>query len=231
MSGSSLVDNQQAVTGMEVVLGGVVSVVAQPEAPEDSKTDRKPYTNIPSSADLKEELTRVSRETHLKLVLKNAFFAVLAVSAVAVLLSMLFMPVMRIYGTSMSPTLNEGNIVAAVKSPTLEQGDIVAFYYNNKVLVKRVIAGSGSWVDISEDGKVSVDGQELDEPYVEELALGESDITFPYQVPESRYFVIGDNRAVSIDSRSSSIGTIAEDQIIGKMMLRIWPLAEFGLVK
>lgn len=142
----------------------------------------------------------------------------------AVLVATLWLPVLQIYGSSMTPTLEEGDIVVSIKSKTYETGDIVAFYYNNKILIKRVIAGSGDWVDLDEDGTVYVNGEKLDEPYVKDKAFGECDLELPYQVPESRIFVMGDHRSVSVDSRSKAVGCVAEEQIVGKLVFRIWPL-------
>ena len=146
------------------------------------------------------------------------------------LVAVLLLPVLQIYGTSMNPTLDEGNIVVSVKGTQFETGDVVAFYYNNNVLVKRVIAQAGQWVDIDQDGNVYVDGVQIDEPYVTEKSLGECNIDLPYQVPESRIFVMGDNRDVSIDSRNTSVGCIAEEQLVGKIVFRVWPLMEIGAV-
>ena len=154
----------------------------------------------------------------------------ITVAAVAVLVAVLLLPVLQIYGTSMNPTLDEGNIVVSVKGTQFETGDVVAFYYNNNVLVKRVIAQAGQWVDIDQDGNVYVDGVQIDEPYVTEKSLGECNIDLPYQVPESRIFVMGDNRDVSIDSRNTSVGCIAEEQLVGKIVFRVWPLMEIGAV-
>ncbi len=153
------------------------------------------------------------------------------VAAVAVLVAVLLIPVLRIYGNSMTPNLVEGDLVVSLKGANFKRGDIVAFYYNNKVLVKRVIAFDGEWVDISEDGELSINGEVQSEPYVQSQALGTCDIELPYQVPEDRYFVMGDKRAVSIDSRSSAIGCVAKEQIVGKIVFRIWPLTKFGPVR
>ncbi len=200
---------------------------ANAPAPEEPQT---PPVQVPALDDLKDELARSSQKSHFTNAWRNAAFAIIAVAAVAVLVSMLFVPVLRIFGNSMTPTLKEGSTVLAFKTTDLKQGDIVAFYYNNKVLVKRVIAGPGSWVDIDKEGRVTVNSVKLDEPYVAELALGECDIELPYQVPENRYFVMGDHRSTSIDSRSSTIGCVSPDQLVGRVTASIWPPDTFGLV-
>lgn len=162
--------------------------------------------------------------------LMETVFTLITVAAVAVLVAVLLLPVLQIYGTSMAPSLTEGNIVVSLKGGQFKTGDVVAFYYNNKVLVKRVIANAGDWVDIDEDGNVFVNNVELDEPYVTEKALGDCNIELPYQVPESRVFVMGDHRSVSIDSRNTAVGCVAEEQIVGKIVYCIWPLDNFGKV-
>ena len=140
---------------------------------------------------------------------------------------MLILPVLQIAGTSMEPSLNEGNIVLLLKTKKMKTGDLCAFYYSNKILIKRVIATPGDYIWIKTDGTVVLNGEELDEPYISEKALGECDVEFPYQVPENNYFVMGDHRETSIDSRSSVIGCIAQDQLLGKIFCKIWPLPEF----
>ena len=154
----------------------------------------------------------------------------MVVAALAVLIATLWTPVLQIYGSSMTPTLEEGQIVVAVKTSEFGQGDLVAFYIGNKLLVKRVVAGPGDWVDIRTDGTVLVNDEELDEPYLTEKAAGESDLEYPYQVPESRYFLMGDNRLTSVDSRNSAVGCVAEEQIAGKIWLCVWPLSDFGRI-
>ena len=184
-------------------------------------------TQFPSAAEVEQELKREHYKRRYRQVLKSTIFALLTASAAAVLVATLWLPVLQIYGQSMTPTLSDGEIVFSVKSSQLEQGDVVAFYYNNKILVKRVIAVSGDWVDITPEGNVYVNSELLDEPYLEEKALGDCNIELPYQVPESRIFVMGDHRSVSIDSRNTAVGCVAEEQIVGKLVFRVWPLDAF----
>jgi signal peptidase I len=162
---------------------------------------------------------------------RSTVYALITVAAVAVLVATLWLPVLQIYGSSMTPTLKSGQLVLSLKSNNVKTGDIIAFYYNNKILVKRVIATSGDWVDVSDDGTVYVNGEELDEPYVKEKALGDCNITFPYQVPDSRYFVMGDHRSTSVDSRNTAVGCVSEEQVVGHLVFRIWPLEKFGTIE
>ena len=187
--------------------------------------------DAPSFSELNKEQQRLrTRKTY-----QRAFFKTVGVlcvvAAISVLLTTLWMPVLQIYGSSMSPTLEPGDLVLSVKNEKLETGDVVAFYQGNKLLIKRVIATSGQWVDIDNDGVVTVDGQVLDESYIKELSLGNCDIELPHQVKEAHYFIMGDNRDTSLDSRANTIGDIAEEQIEGKVVFRIWPLNKFGSVQ
>lgn len=184
----------------------------------------------PSVEQIEAELRRVKYKRDYRRALKGTVYALVTVAAISVLVATLLLPVLKIYGGSMTPTLVDGDIVLSLKSGEFSQGDVVAFYYNNKILVKRVIAQAGDWVDIDENGVVSVNGQAIDEPYLEDRALGECDIALPYQVPDGRWFVMGDHRSVSVDSRSSSVGCIAQEQIVGRLVFRVWPLPAFGQV-
>lgn len=189
---------------------------------------KKDLQEIPDIPLLEVELKRVQYRKRYRIVLKSTVYTLITVAAIAVLVATLWMPVLQIYGNSMTPTLSNGNIVVSVKADDFRNGDIIAFYYNNKILIKRVIAGPGDWVDIKEDGTVYVNSEKLDEPYLTEKALGDCNIELPYQVPESRLFVMGDHRSVSVDSRNTAVGCVAEEQIVGKIVFRVWPLNEFG---
>ncbi|MBQ4055178.1 MAG: signal peptidase I [Clostridia bacterium] len=188
----------------------------------------KKQLTMPTTDQLEAELKRVKYRRRYAKTLKSTLFVLITVAAAAVLIAVLFLPVLQIYGSSMTPTLEENDIVLSVKGAELETGDLVSFYIGNKLLVKRYIAGPGQWVDIDEYGNVSVDGKPLDEPYISEKALGDSDIEYPYQVPENRIFVLGDHRTTSVDSRNTTIGCISDEQIVGKIVFRIWPLNKMG---
>ena len=190
---------------------------------------------MPTAKELEEELGRVRYRTRYRKVLRSTIYTLITVAAIAVLVATLLLPVLQIYGSSMTPTLTDRDIVLTVKTSEFESGDVVAFYYNNKILVKRVIAHAGEWVDITPEGDVYVGSTQqnmklLDEPYVMEKALGDCNIEFPYQVPESRVFVLGDHRSVSVDSRNTAVGCVAEEQLVGKLIFRVWPLDVFGEV-
>lgn len=200
-------------------------------APKEQAPDQQEQAvELPTTAELQAEVDRRGKQRRFAGAILSTTNTLITVAAVAVLVAVLLLPVLQIYGTSMNPTLDEGNIVVSVKGTQFETGDVVAFYYNNNVLVKRVIAQAGQWVDIDQDGNVYVDGVRIEEPYVTEKSLGECNIDLPYQVPESRIFVMGDNRDVSIDSRNTSVGCIAEEQLVGKIVFRVWPLMEIGAV-
>ena len=186
---------------------------------------------VPTTDQIRGELERVRYRKKFANTLRSTIFILIVVSASAVLIAVLLLPVLRIYGHSMNDTLDEGDVVVSIKGSNFDTGDIIAFYYNNKLLVKRVIGLPGDWVDIDESGNVYVNQVMLDEPYLNSKAFGETNITLPYQVPESRIFVLGDNRDVSIDSRNTSVGCVAEEQIAGKIIFRVWPLDKFGMLK
>lgn len=182
----------------------------------------------PELNQLRAELKRETYRQSYKRVLRSTVFTLVVAAAVAVLVAMLWMPVLRIYGTSMTPTLDEDEIVISIKGTEFETGDLVAFYFGNKLLIKRCIAGPGEWVNIDEMGNVYVNDRLLDEPYLEAKDAGDCDVKFPFQVPENRYFLLGDHRSVSLDSRNSAIGCVAEEQVAGKIIYRVWPLEKFG---
>lgn len=178
----------------------------------------------PSIALMEAELKREKYKRRYRRVLRSTIYTLVVVAAISVLVATLWMPVLQIYGSSMQPALSDGDIVVSLKGGEFRQGDILVFYYNNKILVKRVIAMPGDWVDFDADGAVYVNGVKLDEPYLEETALGECDIELPYQVPDGRLFVLGDHRSVSADSRSTAVGCVSSEQIVGKLVFRVWPL-------
>lgn len=191
---------------------------------------KKTSKEIPAIEQLEAELERVKYKKKYRSTLRSTIYALITVAAVAVLTATLFLPVLQIYGSSMAPTLVDGDIVLSIKGAEFQKQDVVAFYYNNKILVKRVIARAGEWVNIDEEGNVTVDGVALDEPYLLDRAFGDCDIELPYQVPEGRVFVMGDHRSVSVDSRNSAVGCVAEEQIVGKLVYRIWPLNNLGKI-
>ena len=189
-----------------------------------SEKKKNKLLELPPVSQLEQELKREKYRRRYGRTMRSTIYVLITVAAAAVLIATFWLPVLQIYGASMTPTLQDGDIVVALKSSEFRRGDVVAFYYNNKILVKRVIASAGQWVDIREDGTVLVDGQELNEPYLEEKAFGDCNITLPYQVPDERVFVMGDHRSVSVDSRNTEIGCVAQEQIVGKIALRFWPL-------
>lgn len=191
---------------------------------------RKHEFREPTIEQLKNELNRERYKRRYFLVIRSTVYSLITVAAVAVLVATLWLPVLQIYGHSMAPTLTEGEIVVTVKNSEFKPGDVVAFYYNNKILVKRVIGNPGDWIEVDEEGRVRVNQILLEEPYVQEYALGECDIEMPYQVPDGRIFVMGDNRATSVDSRSTTVGCISEEEIVGKIVFVVWPMEQFGLL-
>lgn len=187
-------------------------------------------TELPDIEQLEKELVREKHRMRRGRMLRGTVYSLIVAAAIAVLLATAFFPVLQIYGSSMTPTVNEGEIVVAIKGSDFECGDVAAMWYGNKLLVKRIIAGPGQWVNIDDEGSVYVDDVCIDEPYIDNKTHGECNIELPYQVPEGRYFVLGDHRGVSQDSRSSAVGCIAEEQIVGRLAFRVWPLDSFGKI-
>ena len=185
-------------------------------------------SNTPEPEALQHELKRERNKRRFRKLLRSTVSALIVAAAVAAIIATMVLPVLQIAGTSMEPTLYDGNIVLLVKTNKLKTGDLCAFYYSNKILIKRVIATPGDYLWIEPDGTVFLNGEALDEPYVTAKALGECDIEFPYQVPENQFFMMGDQRETSVDSRSSVIGCIPEDQVIGKILCKFWPLSQFS---
>ena len=185
----------------------------------------------PTTEQLEGELKRVRYKSRYRSVLRSTIYSLITVAAIAVLIATLWLPVLQVYGNSMTPALQNGEIIFTVKMSEFEPGDIISFYYNNKILIKRVIARSGEWVNMDADGNVYVNGTLLDEPYLDEKAFGDCNIELPYQVPEGRVFVMGDHRSTSVDSRNSAVGCVAQEQIVGKILFRVWPLEKIGWVK
>lgn len=201
--------------------------------PDSARQEHKTYSSeeIPDIPQLEEELEREKHKKRYGTTLKSTIFTLIVVSAVAVLVATIFFPVLKIYGNSMTPTLNEGEIIVAVKNKNFETGDVIAFWYGNKLLVKRVIANPGQWVNIDDNGNIYVNGKKIEEPYISNKSLGNCNIEFPFQVPEKKYFVLGDHRNISQDSRNTVVGCITKDDIVGILILRVWPFNKIEAIK
>lgn len=184
--------------------------------------------SVPSADAIRSELSRERYKLRFSHVFRSTIYTLIVVAAIAVLVATIWLPVLQIYGSSMEPTLHEGEIVVSLKGSDFSAGDLVCFYIGNKLLVKRYIAGPGQWVDIDPEGNVFVDGEPLEEPYVTHKAFGDCNIELPYQVPENRIFCMGDHRESSLDSRNTAVGCISEEQIVGEIFFRVWPLSAFG---
>lgn len=184
---------------------------------------KKTEVALPTKKQVETEQKRYRRQKAYNKALRGTIYVLTIVAAVAVLIATLILPVLQIEGASMEPTLSNGDIVLLTKTPRFDRGDLCGFTWNNKLLIKRVIGLPGEWIEMDTDGNIYVDGEKLDEPYVQQKAFGECDLEFPIQVPQEQYFVVGDMRESSIDSRNSLIGCITKDQIVGKVFFRIWP--------
>ena len=184
---------------------------------------KKKEVSLPTKSQVETERKRYRRKKAYNKALRGTVYVLTIVAAVAVLIATLVLPVLQIEGTSMEPTLSNGDIVLLTKTTRFDRGDLCGFTRNNKLLIKRVIGLPGDWIEIDTDGTIYLNGEKLEEPYVERKALGECDLEFPFQVPQEQYFVVGDMRESSIDSRNTVIGCIPKDQIVGKVFFRIWP--------
>ncbi len=195
------------------------------------RRETKSQVEYPTLEQMEDEIAYLKYRKKYGSVLRGTINSLAVVAAIAILIATLWMPVLQITGASMTPTLIDGQFVVAMKTDEFEPGDITAFYYNNKILIKRVIASAGDWVNIEEDGDVYINGILLEEPYIKEKALGECNIELPYQVPDGKVFVMGDDRAVSLDSRTTAVGPVSSEQVLGRVVLRVWPMAEFGRIR
>ena len=200
------------------------------EKNNEQKQEAAAALDMPSVEQLEAELRHSRYRSRFRSTMRTTLFSLIVVAAVAVVVAVLIMPVLHISGSSMESTLYDGDLVISLNNKKFQTGDVIGFYYNNGILIKRVIAVSGDWVDIDEEGTVYVNGVRLDEPYVTEKSIGECNITLPYQVPDGKCFVMGDHRATSIDSRNKAVGCIENDVVVGRLLLRFWPLKSFGLV-
>ena len=187
------------------------------------KHTRKEIKSLPTKKQVETERKRYRRQKAYNKALGGTVYVLTIVAAVAVLIATLILPVLQIEGTSMEPSLVSGDIVLLTKTTNFDRGELCGFSWNNKLLIKRVIGIPGDWIEIDTDGTVYLNGEKLDEPYAEQLAVGECDLEFPFQVPQEQYFVLGDMRESSIDSRNTLIGCVAKDQIVGKVFFRVWP--------
>ena len=186
--------------------------------------------DVPFKQEVEKEHNKINQRKEIRTTAKHIVSVLIVVAAISVLLSTMFFPILKVSGVSMEPTLENGQVIVLEKSGKFEIGDLIGFYYQNKILLKRVIGQAGDYIDMDASGNVYVNSVKIDEPYIKELALGDCEITFPYQVPDGKIFVLGDNRAKSVDSRSNLIGCVSEEQIVGRVIFRIWPLNSFGFL-
>lgn len=191
--------------------------------------NKQPKEN-PSQAQLEQELKRVRYRSRYRTVLRSTIYCLITVAAAAVLVATLWLPVLQIYGSSMSPTISDGQIVVCVRTTDPAPGDVIALYHNNKIILRRVIAEGGDWVNMDQDGAVYVNGNLLEEPYVMDKTQGQTNIEYPSEVPAGTWFVMGDNRTVSVDSRNTVVGCVTQEQIIGRVVFRVWPMEQIGLI-
>lgn len=186
--------------------------------------------DLPLREEVRQEKERLRRKQYFFRSVRSTIGFLLVIAAISVLIATQFLPVVQISGDSMEPSLSDGEIVILQKTSDFETGDVVAFYYQSKLLIKRVIGQAGDYIDMDTQGNVYVNGELINEPYVTDKSLGDCEITFPYQVPDGRIFVLGDHRSVSLDSRSRAIGCVSQEQIMGKVIFRVWPPRQAGIL-
>ncbi len=192
---------------------------------------KKAFSEFPTVSQVEKEISRERYNSKYKKVLKSTLSSLIVVAAIAVLIATLALPVLQIQGNSMEPTLNDEEIVILLKTTNLKRGQLCCFSYQNKLLIKRIIGIPGDSISIHDDGTVYVNGSAIEEPYIIDRALGECDITFPVNVTDNHYFILGDHRSTSIDSRSSVVGLVSDEQIVGRIFFRVWPFNAIGSVK
>lgn len=192
------------------------------------KTKQKEPPKLPELGQLQVELELENRKWEARKALRSIVFVLLVVTAAAVVVAVLMFPILQVKRSSMGNTLQNGDVIVTMNTSNYQAGDVIAFYYNNTLMIKRIVAVSGDTVRINKKGDVSVNGKTLTEPYVTEKVRGDCTVEFPYEVPEGKFFVLNDQRDSAIDSRNATLGCVGGDQIVGKVLVRVWPFEAIG---
>ncbi|MBR3680197.1 MAG: signal peptidase I [Oscillospiraceae bacterium] len=187
-----------------------------------NNTNEMKQVAVPSVEQVENELKKIRYKDLFRKTLSSTVATLIVVAAIAVLISTLFLPVIQVSGNSMEPSLKDGDILVLVKTDKCDYGDLCCVSWQNKLLLKRVIGLPGDSITIDSDGNVYVNDELLDEPYITEKSQGNCEIEFPFTVPDNRIFILGDARESSVDSRSSAIGCIEQEQIIGTVLWNVW---------